>query len=205
MFATTPTSFASLLPPTAHTDRQFFPGMQSLPSQAPTATGTDRVELSALALQRSRETSIVDLFDPAYRSQGRRKYKTLSEVGQDFQADYAAYQDLLGGVLQTAGIDLSPPLVLQPDLKGSIRTVNDHPEAATVNSMFKDGSPLISRFMVMAARASLMDAAASEPGFQADYEENPPAAIRAHIDALEERLGGFQLRVGENGFDFNFA
>lgn len=169
------------------------------------ASVTDQVQISGAGLQKYERMRLIDTFSPVYQTDSPRKTKTLAEVGQDFQADFAGYRDLLGGFLRMAGIDLSEPLTLQPDLKGRINVVGDHPEADTVNQMFDKNSPLVSRFMVMAARASILDAAETEPGFRRDYEEDAVGAIRNHIDALADRLGGFQLQVGQDGFDFDFA
>jgi hypothetical protein len=178
---------------------------QLLSGTSVSTTATDSVSISAQAYARREMMAAVDVGESLFGAGADRPYKTLGEVRQDLQADLATFESDFGEYLRLAQVDTGTPLVLQGDGKGHVNVVGEHPDEGSVNRIFSSQPQMVSRFMVMAARASLVDAEKTVPGFAQDYRGDPPAAIREHIDALEERLFGFQYRVDASGTGYSFA
>ncbi len=159
-------------------------------------TSVDDFTFSAEAMQKSTLATILNMVSGS-REDANSGIKTLAQVGQDLQEDLAAFDDLISGIFSAADIDTSQPLTLQADGRGHVLVQSEHKDARAVNDLFAENSVMVSRFMVIAARSSILDAAETEPGFKADYEKDARQAIRTHIDALKERMLGFRMRIGE--------
>ena len=181
------------------------PNAQPFPAPTPGAGPLDTADLSAATYERYALHARLDTFSVIYDSPAQGRTKTLAEVGQDLQANLADYEELLGGLLRETKVDPATELVLQADGKGHVNVVEDHPDGRAVETLFAENSVLVSRFMVMAARASILHAAETHPTFQQDYQANARGAIEEHIDVLEEHLFDFQLRVQDGELATAFA
>ncbi len=182
------------------------PNAQAFPAPHPGIASRDTVDLSAATYERYALQARLDTFSVIYDNASTRgRTKTLAEVGQDLQANLADYEELLGGLLRETKVDPETELVLQADGKGHVNVVEEHPDGRAVETLFAEHSVLVSRFMVMAARASILHAAETHPTFRQDYQADARGAIEEHIGVLEEHLFDFQLRIQNGEFATAFA
>jgi len=159
------------------------------------AESGDMIEISQEARMRQELVQLLAQVSTYSSRIGGIRYKNLPEVRQDFLADLAGLKMDLIAFLQTARIDMQKPIVLQPDGKGHILVANGHSQSDKINGIFSDNPALVSRFMVMAARGVLTQAAEISPAFREAYASNPPAAIREHIGLLKTLLLGCRLQI----------
>lgn len=169
----------------------------------------DTVDLSPEALSGSRMEAnglqgLLDTFRPLYGGQRGDGFKSLFEVGQDFAADFKSFTGMLGQALSMAGLGASEPLTFAPDGKGHVRVEGEHPDAAPANEMFEGNKTMVSRFMVVAARAALMDMG-TDPGFAQAYDQDPAKTIESHEEDLKGRLLGFRLTAFQATFTTSFV
>ena len=101
----------------------------------------------------------------------------------------------LGSLFQLSGIDTNQAFSLQPAGKGHVLASSTAQDKAKIDGLFSDNPQLVSRFMVMAARGALSQAAETSPAFAAAYEQDPVSAIKQNIGTLKNLLLGFQLQV----------
>ncbi len=165
----------------------------------------DILDVSDQARDFAQEQRLLDLLAQIGTTGPRGRVKTLAEVGQDLQADLAAYDTLLGAVFRRLDVQTDEALVLKPDGKGHVLVENDHPDARTVDNLYGRNRTLVSRFMVIAARAALLNAAETDPGFRSAYEEDAIAAIEENVPLLKDRLLSFRLRVEKGALSTDFA
>lgn len=208
MFANSmPPAFASATVP-SFAQRQSQVKLQPFFGPSSKLYRSDTLELSPLALERHEFLKMFDTFSVIYKTSGKTgktRTQTLAEVGQDLQANLADLRNLLGDFLRLAGIDTSREIALQPDGKGHILMAGDHPDKAAIEGLFSDNPTLLGRFMVIAARASILNAAETTPSFRAAYETDARAAIRANVPLLKDRLLSFQLRLHNGEYATSFA
>jgi len=189
-----------------HTARQQKPEWEFLNKQEVTAPTPDSVEISPEALEKHELMKMADTFSIIYRDGAQRDTKTLGEVAADLEENLAEYTGLLGTFFRQAGIDTSSrELELKPDFEGSIVTANKHPDSAKVDKLFAGDSTLTARFMVIAARSSLLHAAETNPEFKAAYERDARSAIKDHIGTLRETLFGFRMKVNDGELSTDFV
>jgi len=153
----------------------------------------------------AKQGRLSEMWLDALGASGTGRAKTLAEVGQDLQEDLAGFESILGEAFPLAGIDTSTPLVLRPDGKGHILAGKDHPDAATSDELFAGSSPMVGRFMVIAARSALLQAAETSPEFRQAYQADPIAAVEEFEPLLEETMLSFRMSVHNGkpstGFD----
>lgn len=165
------------------------------------ARSSDKAEISPSSIFRNSSENPLNLFSSVSSSH----YKTIDEVGADLAENYADFENLIGKFFRTADIDTSEEIVLSPDGKGHILERGGHSQENQINNGFSDNPVFTGRFMIIAARASIVDAAETLSGFSTDYQKDPPGAIREHIDGLKERLLGFQMRIKDGNFTHSFV
>lgn len=180
-------------------------------SQPPARTGvpsfgSDSLDISKGARARSTLAEMLDTTPILFDMGGGRRTKSLGEVRQDLQENFSSFRENFGGMLQGLAGDFADAggIVLQGDGTGHVDMTTGEGAPVAPNRTTASG-PFVSRFMVMAARASILDAASTEPGFDAAYRADAVGAVHDHIDALAERLLDFRLGVDENGFRMEFA
>lgn len=167
--------------------------------------GNDSLAISPQAFEQFSTMQANKTFSSIIDSPRTGDTKSLFEIKQDFQENFADFQAQLGDFFQSAGIDTSQEIILQPDGKGHIRSVGDNPNGQAINNLLDENNPLTARLMVLAARASLLNAAETEPGFKAAFQSDPRNAIKTFLPALKKRLLGFQLRIKDGQMTPAFA
>ena len=143
--------------------------------------------------ERLRELDVFRIILPD--SDPRRKAKTLEEVESDFLGDFSSFADAWRGIASSLGLNPSQSFVMGLDGAGGMTAEGDA-MAGQVSGLFNDSPVAVARFAVMAARAAVVDAADTLEGFRSDYESDPFAAVKDHIDGLKERLLGFRVQTG---------
>jgi len=164
----------------------------------------DTAEISALARELSIHIREVTLLTTVTLGASGRKYKTLDEVASDFEDSLTDFKKLFGEFFGALNLDPSKALTLQLDGKGKVVASGENPQTEAVNRTFSQNDVLVSRFAVMAARAAIVNAADTAPGFREAYETNPPGAIKEYIGELKDRLLGFQMNVSGGNFGWGF-
>jgi len=167
----------------------------------------DTADVSAIARELSihiREMTLLTAVSLGASGANGRKYKTLDEVAADFNDSLADFKKLFGEFFGAMNLDPTKALTLQLDGKGGVTASGDNPQIEAVNRTFRQNDVLVNRFAVMAARAAIVNAAETAPGFKSAYESSPPDAIKEYIGELKDRLLGFQMNVA-GGFEWGFA
>lgn len=156
----------------------------------------DSLSVSATARELSERLKELDVFKIIFPdSDPRRKAKTLEEIESDFLGDFSAFSDTWRGLVSSLKLEPGQSFVMGLDGVGGM-TVEGDAMAGQVGRLFNDSSVAVARFAVMAARAALVDAADTLEGFKDDYNSDPFAAVKDHIDGLKERLLGFRVQTG---------
>ena len=165
--------------------------------------GVDVSETARELLDRIRE---LDVFSVIYPNRdARQKTKSLSEVEGDFMSDFTDFSSAFGKLSSMMGMSGADSFVMGLDGVGGM-TVSGTSEAsaAKLQNGFNQNSTMVSRFAVMAARAALVDAGNTVPGFKDAYASDAVGAIGDNIDALKERLLGFRTVAGNGSMQYGF-
>jgi hypothetical protein len=152
----------------------------------------DLFNLSSTSRKRS---NALDLFAPLSLGGFGGDTKTLAEVGADLAEDLSGLSAAFGTLFRASQIDDSLAITLKPDLEGGIAVENEHPNSSKINQLFGSNSPMTPRVMVALARASLVNAAETDPSFNADYQNDARNAIRQHIDLLRNQFESSRLSI----------
>lgn len=166
--------------------------------------GVDVSEKARELLERIKELDVFKIIYPD--SDPRQKTKTLKEVEGDFMADFNDFAGTFGKMQSMLGFDASSSFTMGLDGTGGMTVAgSDAAMASKVQGAFNGNSVMVSRFAVMAARASLADAGYTVDGFKDAYAEDPVAAIKDNIDALKERLLGFRTVASGGNMQYGFV
>ena len=170
------------------------------------ANTTDGVDLSSQVQEILDRIKEMDVFKVAYPdSDVRKKAKSLKDVEGDFMADFNDFSKVFGQMSSMMGLDSSQLFTMGLDGAGGMTVAGeDGATASKVQGALNNNSTMVARFAVMAARASLVDAGNTEPGFKDAYAQDPFAAIKDNIGALKERLLGFRVQAGNGSMDYGF-
>ena len=161
---------------------------------------SDYIDLSPDGIKRFQEQKLIDIFDIIFKRPNNGEVKSFFDIGLDLEENFSYFSGLLNNILSISDVLNGQEAIISPNLKGGVEILNDHPNSEKIKSIFKN-SHVIGQFMTMAARSAILDAAATEPNFQKDYQEDPIACIKKHISALEERLKNFQFKAGTESMD----
>lgn len=170
------------------------------------AVGEDGVDISETARELLDRIRDLDVFSIIYPNKDpRQNVKSLSQVQDDFMADFYDFSAAFGAMAGAMGASGSDSFVMGLDGVGGM-TVEGSSEAmaAKLQSGFNGNSTMVSRFAVMAARAALVDAGNTVPGFKDAYASDAPGAISDNIAALKERLLGFRTVAGDGTMQYGF-
>lgn len=170
------------------------------------AQGADGVDVSETAKELLDRIKKLDVFSIIYpNSDARQKTKSLSEVEGDFLSDFNDFSSAFGKLSGMMGLSGSDSFVMGLDGVGGM-TVSGSSEsaAAKLQSGLNGNSTMVARYAVMAARAALVDAGNTVPGFKDAYSSDAVGAITDNIDALKERLLGFRTVSGGGSMQYGF-
>lgn len=167
----------------------------------------DKAEVSETAnklLERIRELDIFKIIFP--NSDARSNTKSLDQVEDDFQNDFFNFSSSFGKIAEMMGLG-GESFTMGLNGTGGM-TVNGSGEnmASKLQGMFNGSGneTTVARFAVMAARAALVDAKTSVPGFEQAYSQDPVAAIKDNIDSLKELLLGFRTQASDGEMNYGF-
>ena len=170
------------------------------------ANAADGVDLTDKARELADRIKSLDVFKIIYpNSDARQKTKSLSEVEGDFLSDFNDFSSTFGKMSSMMGFDASSSFTMGLDGVGGMTVSgSDSSAASKLQGAFTQNSTMVSRFAVMAARASLADAGYTLDGFKDAYAEDPVAAIQDNIDSLKERLLGFRTTASGGNMQYGF-
>jgi hypothetical protein len=167
--------------------------------------GADSVQISAASRSRLKLEELLQTYPVMHGAGSTARVKTLAEIGQEYTADLAGFESLMGEIFRQTGFDTSIPFTLQPDGKGSVQVLGEHPQGRIVQSAFDESSKMTARFMVMAARGTLLEAAEAVPGFRDAYRADGVQAVHTYENELKDLLLSYQMRVSGDGFEPGFG
>ena len=173
-------------------------------AKASRAGGEDELQVSDLArqlLERARDLDVFKIICP--NSDVSKPYKSLNDVEKDFNQDFMNFTGSFASMFATLGLD-GKNLTMGLNGTGGVDVGGEGDAAQKVQSAFNGSNTMVSRFAVMAARAALVDARTSVPGFESDYASDPVAAIKANIGDLKDLLLGFRTVAGGEGMSYGF-
>ncbi|MCC8165324.1 MAG: hypothetical protein LIQ31_04035 [Planctomycetes bacterium] len=170
----------------------------------------DNVEVSATSQELLERARSLDVFSCIFPGNDVRKgAKSLFDVKNDFLADFNDFSSAFGSMSGMLGLSAGDTYTMGLNGTGGMTVGgSDATGAANLSKAFNnaDGSTstMTKRFALMAARAALVDAGATEPGFGDAYKQDPVGAIKDNIDALKDRLLGFRTvsSGGEMAYGF---
>lgn len=170
------------------------------------AKGSDDVDFSDKAKELLNRIKELDVFKIIYpNSDPRQKTKSLDEVKSDFLGDFNNFASAFGDMSTMMGLSASSSFTMGLDGTGGMTVKgSDGSTAGKLQQAFNQNSTLVSRFAVMAARASLVDAGNTKEGFKEAYANDPVGAIKDNIDALKERLLGFRTEASGGSMNYGF-
>ena len=134
------------------------------------------------------------------------KYKTLNTIGSEYAEELSAFESFAGDLFSMAGVNLKQPVTLQSDGIGHLQqvgTLNDDSER--VSGVLKDTPKLTSDFMLIAAKASILQAAETNPEFVADYNSSPSQTMEKYEDVLKDYMLSFQVTLSNKGVETGFG
>lgn len=167
---------------------------------------TDTVDLSATGMKSYSDNWIFDQLMGVSKETIGGQYKTLGQVGEDLAADLAGFETLANQMFSMAGVNLANPITLQGDGVGNLQQVGDkHEDSEKIGKVLTSNSVMTSRFMVAAARASILHAAETNPEFTTDYNANPPETMEKYEEVLKEYMLSFQMTISSSGLETGFA
>ncbi len=170
----------------------------------------DNVSVSSTSQELLDRARSLDVFSCIFPNNDVRKSaKSLFDVKNDFLADFNDFSSAFGSMSGMLGLSAGDTFTMGLNGTGGMTIGgSDAASAAKLSEAFNnaDGSTstMTKRFALMAARAALVDAGATEPGFQQAYKEDPVGAIKDNIGALKDRLLGFRTVAsgGEMAYGF---
>jgi hypothetical protein len=167
----------------------------------------DSADISSSARDMLARVKNLDVFSLIYpNNDATKQTKTLGEVKNDFLGDFNDFSSFFGQMSSMMGLDAGDSFTMGLDGVGGMTVSGtDAGAAAKLQQGFSANSTLTARFAVMAARAALTDAGATEPGFADAYAQDPVAAIENNIAALKERLLGFRTVAGGGETQYGFV
>lgn len=170
------------------------------------AKATDDADFSEKAKELLNRIKELDVFKIIYpNSDPRQKTKSLDEVKNDFLGDFNNFASAFGDMSALMGLSASSSFTMGLDGAGGMTVKgSDSATAGKLQQAFNQNSTLVSRFAVMAARASLVDAGNTLGDFKDSYAKDPVGAIKDNIDALKERLLGFRTEAGGGTMNYGF-
>lgn len=167
----------------------------------------DSADISSKAREMLGRVKNLDVFSLIYPDNDATKTtKSLGEVKNDFLGDFNDFSSFFGQMSGMLGLDAGDTFTMGLDGVGGMTVAGtDAGAAAKLQRGFSGNSTLTARFAVMAARAALTDAGATEPGFAEAYADDPVAAIENNIGALKDRLLGFRTVAGGGEMRYGFV
>ena len=167
----------------------------------------DKTEVSDLAKELAQRAKELDVFSIIFPNRDvRKKAKSLDDVENDFNQDFMNFSDVFGKMAQMMGLGEGESFTMGLNGKGGVDVEGtDASGTSKLQQAFNGNSTMVSRFAVMAARAAITDAAKTADGFKQDYETDPFAAIKDHIDELKERLLGFRVSASNQGKNMEYG
>lgn len=167
----------------------------------------DTVDVSSSARELLDRVRNLDVFSFIYpNNDATKKTKSLGEVKNDFLSDFNDFSSFFGQMSGMLGLDAGDTFTMGLDGVGGMTVSGtDAGAAAKLQQGFSANETMTARFALMAARAALTDAGATEPGFANAYAQDPVAAIADNIDALKERLLGFRTVAGGGETRYGFV
>ena len=174
---------------------------------ASSVNSADKADVSETAnqlLERIRELDIFKIIFP--NSDATKDTKSLDEVEGDFQNDFMNFSDSFGKMSQLMGLGAGSFTMGLNGTGGMSVGGSDENMASKLQNMFnKPGNETtVARFAVMAARAALVDAKTSVPGFEQAYAQDPVGAIKGNIDSLKDLLLGFRTQASDGEMSYGF-
>ncbi len=168
---------------------------------------TDKADVSETAnklLERIRELDIFKIIFP--NSDAREDTKSLDEVEGDFMNDFNNFSSSFSKMSQLMGLGSGSFTMGLNGTGGMTVNGSDENMANKLQSMFNGSGneTTVARFAVMAARAALVDAKTSVPGFEQAYSEDPVGAIKGNIDSLKDLLLGFRTQASGGEMSYGF-
>jgi hypothetical protein len=173
----------------------------------PNSAPADTADISGAARDMLSRVKNLDIFSLIYPNNDATKAtKTLGEVEDDFLGDFNDFSFFFGKMSGMMGLSPDDSFTMGLDGVGGMTVSGtDAGAAAKLQEGFGGNQTLTARFAVMAARAALTDAGATEPGFADAYAEDPVAAIENNIGALKDRLLGFRTVAGGGETQYGFV
>lgn len=170
------------------------------------AKGADSIDISDTVNEMLDRIRNLDVFSCIYPNNDvRQKTKSLNEVEGDFMADFYDFSSAFGKMSQMMGMGAGDTLAMGLNGTGGMTADGNNQALNDKMAAFASSNPtMVSRYAVMAARASLADAGYTVPGFKEAYAEDPVKAIQDNIDSLKERLLGFRTVASGGNMQYGF-
>ncbi len=180
--------------------------LESIYSQPVTGSVPDTVDLSGDAVAQYDLMKMMDTSEILFARGGERATKTLGEVRQDLQEDFAGFEEMFGGILRRMeqAFGGGEGISMQLDGKGRVLMgVGD--EEPSRHTKLGDTPVFAARFALIAARSALVNLSETDGSFKDDYQTDAIQAVKDHIGSLKDRFLGYKMNVENGEISSDFA
>ncbi|MHC4872721.1 MAG: hypothetical protein ACYTFY_12840, partial [Planctomycetota bacterium] len=116
--------------------------------------------------------------------------KSIPEISADLAENISWLENSFGSFFDMMNINPADSVSFQLDGVGGVSVKTDSKDMPKIEQMFQNNPVMVSRYAVAAARASLINAYETDPGFKAGFDYDPRQAIKDNIGLLKDKLLG---------------